>query len=79
MKLVINNYLSIMYFKENDDNGKQHKEKSIICYSIDNCYIDTFESITKASEELNINRRSISNALSKLSKTAGGYKWEYQH
>lgn len=39
--------------------------------------IAIFPSIVEAAEALGINCRSISNTLTGRSKTAGGYKWQY--
>lgn len=54
--------------------------KSINQYSIDGQFINTFESIKLAGEQLNIKPPNISAVLSKknkFSKTAGGYKFYY--
>ena len=64
--------MQVVSWQENDDKGKVSKKKKVAC---SNGVI--YESITKASVALNINRRSINNVLSGTSKTAGGYKWEY--
>lgn len=37
----------------------------------------SFPSLVKASETLNISRTAIHNCLSKISKTSGGYIWDY--
>lgn len=67
--------MQVVTWQENDDKGKASKETKVKAF-IDGIWVQ-FESVTKASEELEINRRSISNVLSGLSKTAGGLKWEY--
>jgi len=39
--------------------------------------VNTYDSITHASDITGINRRSISNALTGWAATAGGYQWKY--
>ena len=39
--------------------------------------LKTWDSAYEASKILGIGRKNIGNVLSKYSKTAGGYKWEY--
>ena len=41
----------------------------------DGVYVKTFSSIREASDTVNIVRTAISNALSGVSKTAGGFQW----
>ena len=37
----------------------------------------TYESLASASKETGINIRSISHCLTRRTKTAGGYRWDY--
>ena len=53
-------------------NAKSHYKK-VRAIEIDK----VFESITKASQELNICLSSISNCLHKRIQTAGEYHWEF--
>lgn len=46
---------------------------------LDEELIETFPSITKASEKTGISSTSISNCLRGRSNTAGGYKWKYNN
>ena len=50
-----------------------YNSKRVLC-------IDTgeiFDSVSEAGRELNINRKAIANNCNGMSKTAGGFKWEY--
>lgn len=61
------------------ERSKQKHEKPIIALHKNGTFYKEFESITKASEELNIkNKSSISNALKGRSKSSGGYLWVYK-
>ena len=55
-------------------NAKSHYKK-VRAIEIDK----VFDSITKASQELNICLSSISNCLHKRIQTAGGYHWEFMN
>ena len=57
--------------------GKAVYFKPIICFKNNNERIE-FESINLAAQYLGIGRRSISNALTGRSKTAGGHRFEYK-
>lgn len=46
-------------------------------YSLDNIYINTYETIKIASEINNIDPSCISSVCRKKNKTSGGYKWYY--
>ena len=45
--------------------------------SLEGTLLKTWDSAYEASKILGIGRKNIGNVLSKYSKTAGGYKWEY--
>jgi group I intron endonuclease len=71
-------------YEEEKDNliGKhidiQPYKKKVIQLSLDGKYINTFDSISDASNDLGIDSSSISNVCKgKRQKTAGGFKWEY--
>ena len=42
-------------------------------------FIKEYDSILSASIELNIRSNSISNCCRKISKSSGGFKWEYKN
>lgn len=52
--------------------------KVILQYSLDNIFIKEYESILSASIENNIIQNAICNCCRKISKTSGGFKWEYK-
>jgi len=56
---------------------KRKRYKSIDMLDKNRNFIKTFESISEASNKLNIYQGSISNVLVGRSKTAGGYVWRY--
>ena len=43
-----------------------------------NIVINTFDSVTKASESIGLSRSAISKACLNINKTAGGYIWKYE-
>lgn len=53
--------------------------KPVVQYTIDGSCIKTWESISEASRQLGINRKSIMRCCTfhKKNKTAGGYVWRY--
>jgi hypothetical protein len=51
--------------------------KTVYQYCLNNILVKEWNGTKEPSRELNINRTSIRNCLSKLSKTAGKYKWTY--
>jgi hypothetical protein len=53
--------------------GRKKTTKPIICVDLNR----EFKSQTDAAQELNISRCSISHALNKKSKTAGGFIWKF--
>jgi len=65
--------------KKGKNKGKEsHRSKAILKIDkVTDEVICEYDSISQAGEELNI-RTSINNALSGVSKTAGGYKWKYK-
>ena len=76
-------YGFIWRFQEDEFNSHKLPNKMTRCinqYSMDNKYINTFNSIKDAAEYLNIKRPNISAVLSNKyasSKSAGGYHWYY--
>lgn len=60
------------------DSNKEIKNIKITIAQFDknNVLINTFSFITEASQNTNVSRTSISNCLSNLSKTGGGYIWK---
>ena len=69
----------LKYEKMNSRHGNPKTKKSIEQYSLDGKYIQTFESLLKASESLNIKVCSISMAASGKTKTSGGFIWKYKN
>ncbi len=69
----------LKYKKSHHRNGNPKTKKSIEQYSLDGKYIQTFESLLKASESLNIKVCSISLAASGKTKTSGGFIWKYKN
>jgi hypothetical protein len=67
------------YEKMNSRHGNPKTKKSIEQYSLDGEYIQTFESLLKASESSNVKVCSISLAASGKSKTSGGFIWKYKN
>ena len=55
-------------------NTIKSSKKQIICVETE----QVFDSISSASEMLNISRNNISNCLNGWSKTAGGLHWKYK-
>lgn len=58
-------------------NSKNYK-KSILQFSKTNQFIKEYSSISEASELTKIGKSTISNCLSHISKSAGGYIWIYK-
>lgn len=56
---------------------RQHKAKEVHQYSLENEYIQTFESAKLAGEALGINPHQIRAACNGKQKTSGGYIWTY--
>lgn len=65
--------------KDNLDISSEKLKVEINQYGLDDKYIKTFNSITEAAEELNVNRQGIVACLNNRSKTAYGYKWKYKN
>lgn len=53
------------------------RRKRIIQLDLDGNLINIFDSVTEASNKLNIGRTTISSCLTKKLSTAGGYQWIY--
>jgi len=53
-------------------------ERKIIQYTLDNKFIQEWESMTKAQNKLNIPQSNISACCRKIYKQAGGYIWKYK-
>lgn len=51
--------------------------KRIVQTSKDGALVAEYASIGQAAKESGVNRRSISDVLSGVQKTAGGYIWKY--
>lgn len=56
-----------------------HRGTEIAQYSLDGKFIRTYPAITVAARENKISRSGISNCLTGISKTSGGYVWKYVH
>ena len=57
--------------------GDTSRWKSVGRFSLDNIYIDKYDSIKKASEDCNVNRNSIAKVCYGQRKTGGGYIWKF--
>jgi hypothetical protein len=69
----------LKYKKMNSRHGNTKAKKAVEQYSLDGKYIQTFESVTKASENVKLHQSSISLAASGKTKTAGGFIWKYKN
>lgn len=58
--------------------GRSKNGRRVFQYNLSLNFIQEFCSIRNASKTLNIGERNISQALTKDSKTAGGFKWRYK-
>ena len=67
--------------KENHMFGRKgkyaNKSKRVNKYDLNNNFIETYYSITEASEKNNLKQSTISNVCRGRIKTAGGFKWKY--
>jgi hypothetical protein len=63
----------------NSRHGNPKAKKPVDQYSLDGKYIQTFESVTKASESVQLHQSSISLAISGKSKTSGGFIWKFKN
>ncbi len=61
--------------------GKEiHKRrKSIFQYSKSGDFVRSWDGVNNAADTLGIGRTNLTNCLTGLSKTAGGYIWKYNH
>ena len=67
--------ISIVEKRDNLEEENKGKRVAIARYTLDDEFIDEFESICKASKATNIPIGNIAKCVRKESKTAGGYKW----
>lgn len=56
---------------------RKAKFKSVCCYNRDGALICTYNSLTDASNDKNVELRNISAVIRGKRKTAGGYLWKY--
>lgn len=73
---------STYYFEYIEDDEIKNKEKEIILvyqYSLDGTFIRSWETISKAGEELKISKSSISACLYGRYKSAGKFLWAYSN
>ena len=72
--------LNLMTHKENVNWGTaiERRAKPIIQYSLNGKKLAEFDSLSDASNQLNIKIGNISSTLNGKRKTAGGYKWKYK-
>jgi group I intron endonuclease len=55
------------------------KKKKVLQYTINDVFLQEWNSLTEASQHLNILISKISLVCSKKRKTAGGFKWKYKY
>ena len=67
--------ISIVKKEDNLEEENKGKRVAIARYTLDDEFIDEFESIYKASKATNISIGNIARCVRKEIKTAGGYKW----
>jgi hypothetical protein len=60
------------------EKSKKKQAIAVIQLSLDNKYINQWDSVNNASNELTINAYSILNVCKGKQKTSGGYKWMYK-
>ena len=66
--------------KNRIDNLKvNNRGKSIDQYTKDGVFINTYKSVTHASESLGISITNISNCLRRVNKSAGGFIFKYHY
>lgn len=70
-----NNVENLEWCNQQYNNEYSHNKK--ICQFLNGEKIAEYKSITYASEITKISRKSINNALTGWSVTAGGYEWKY--
>jgi len=56
---------------------KNGNRKSVEQYTLDNILIETYESLTIASEKTGVPRKQITAVVTGQQKTAKGFKWKY--
>jgi hypothetical protein len=66
-------------FIEMGENSGKDKRKPIKQFSLFNIFLKEFPSTIQAARDLNILNTSINNCLTKKTRTAGGFKWEYKY
>lgn len=64
-------------FIEKSLNSKLATSKPIFQLDLNGNILKKFNSTVEASKLINISHTAINNCLKKLSKTSGGFKWEY--
>ena len=64
-------------FKEAREAHVNSLKKSVAMYSFDGSLIDSFNSITEASETMQLLENSIGQAANGKSKSCGGYQWRF--
>lgn len=72
-----NNAVWNLEWCDREYNINYSKARAVVMCDTDGNEIEKFDSIKKASEKTKIHKNSISNVLSGIAKTAGGYKWHY--
>ena len=65
------------FLEHNQNTGKELKKK-ILQYDLNGIFIKEWESLTKASKELNIQVSGINAVLKGRYNSSGGYKWRYK-
>jgi len=69
--------------KENTDHARETgltkvNKKAVIKLDKDENFINEYDSIEEAAEDINLTRHAIIRVLSGKNKTAGGFKWKYK-
>ena len=75
---TLNNHADNLEWCTQQYNAEYSKNKAVLQYLVTGELVAEYKSTTYASKITGISRQSITNALIGLSKTAGGYVWEYK-
>lgn len=75
---TLNNHADNLEWCTQQYNTEYSRNKAVLQYLVTGELVAEYKSATYASKITGISRQSITNALIGLSKTAGGYVWEYQ-